>query len=433
MSSFIRRAAAAALAGAMALGIAATSLGASQAAATTDYTAAKAGDIVDVRIGDVLPTQPSLGYDEVYYKLGRYTLGKDALSKAYGDWCEASGLEDVATQQNTDIAAGLKNVPTTPAGTAAPSPAFTCTLAPGAETDASKALMKTVVIGPNNTLWLTDGHHTLTALSTVGGLDMHIRLRVLDNLSSLDEKSFYATMATNKWMWLKDASGTAIQPCQLPKSVGLKNFADDKYRGLLYFARDVAYSAEGAIPFQEFYWGAWAREQHDAELGTWDRTNFDAYIAQMTKLANMQVALPAGSTVYGGFTKEQLRAFDVINAKELGKASRPYSDKKPGKIGYMIEYKNQHPETLAGSPITGPQPCVPVVLTPAPTPTPTPTPTPEPAVIENTTEAQQPAEAKPAAAPTVTLADGGSPAGVAGLIAIVALAGGAVMTGARRS
>ena len=34
---------------------------------------------LDVRIGDVHATQPSLGYDEVYYKLGRYTLGKDEL------------------------------------------------------------------------------------------------------------------------------------------------------------------------------------------------------------------------------------------------------------------------------------------------------------------------------------------------------------------
>jgi hypothetical protein len=64
--------------------------------AAEQYLCAQAGDMVDVRIGDVLPTQPSLGYDEVYYKLGRYTLGKDAINKKFDDWCEASGLVPAA-------------------------------------------------------------------------------------------------------------------------------------------------------------------------------------------------------------------------------------------------------------------------------------------------------------------------------------------------
>nr|WP_232528568.1 ParB-like protein [Microbacterium sp. MAH-37] len=53
--------------------------------------------MIDVRIGDVLPTQPSLGYDEVYYKLGRYTLGKDRINKKFDDWCEANGQGEAAT------------------------------------------------------------------------------------------------------------------------------------------------------------------------------------------------------------------------------------------------------------------------------------------------------------------------------------------------
>ncbi|MGB4137871.1 MAG: hypothetical protein WA971_14995, partial [Microbacterium sp.] len=57
---------------------------------------AQPGDLIDVRIGDVLPTQPSLGYDEVYYKLGRYTLGKDKVNKKFDDWCEANGQGEAA-------------------------------------------------------------------------------------------------------------------------------------------------------------------------------------------------------------------------------------------------------------------------------------------------------------------------------------------------
>jgi Putative ParB-like nuclease len=96
------------------------------------YLCATAGDLVDVRIGDVNATQASLGYDEVYYKLGRYPVGKESINKKYDDWCEANG-QMAATVWAT---AKLKD-PTS----------CTCTLPIGQETPASIALMKTVVIG----------------------------------------------------------------------------------------------------------------------------------------------------------------------------------------------------------------------------------------------------------------------------------------------
>ena len=52
---------------------------------------ATAGDLIDVRLDELLPTQPSLGYDEAYYKLGRYKFGKDAVNKRFDDWCERHG------------------------------------------------------------------------------------------------------------------------------------------------------------------------------------------------------------------------------------------------------------------------------------------------------------------------------------------------------
>ncbi|MGW4817418.1 ParB/Srx family N-terminal domain-containing protein [Streptomyces sp. NPDC004227] len=94
------------------------------------------------------PTQPSLGYDEVYYKLGRYTLGKDAINKKFDDWCEADGRSAAATVfRDTRL-----DDPSS----------FTCELPVGAETADSIAPMKTVVIGPGGEPFLTDGHHTLT-------------------------------------------------------------------------------------------------------------------------------------------------------------------------------------------------------------------------------------------------------------------------------
>lgn len=295
--------------------------------AGAEYLCAQAGDIVDVRIGDVHPTQPSLGYDEVYYKLGRYTLGKDAINKKFDDWCEASGL----------VAAAWA----TPASRLDDPASFGCELAPGQETDASRALMKTVVVGPGGSLYLTDGHHTLTSFYETpdGGPGTHVRLRVLGNLSQLPRQRFWAQMKANKWVWLQDVDGAPVSVNKLPTSLGLANFADDKYRSLLYFARDIGYSADGAIPFQEFYWGGWLRDTHP-ELAVWDAGDLDSYLGAVKAVTRAQVALPAGTPVYGGYTKEDLSAFDTWDPTgEFAKLARPYADKKPGKLAYALAYK----------------------------------------------------------------------------------------------
>ncbi|MEC3953566.1 ParB/Srx family N-terminal domain-containing protein [Nocardia sp. CDC153] len=133
---------------------------------------AKVGDIVDVAIGDVAPTQPSVGFEEIDYKLGRYTLGKDAINKKFEDWCADSGLIGVASAQPN---ATLQNPST-----------FTCQLKPGGETTASLNDMKTVVVGPHGKLYMADGHHALTSFweTSDGGPSMHIRLKVVGNGAS---------------------------------------------------------------------------------------------------------------------------------------------------------------------------------------------------------------------------------------------------------
>lgn len=289
------------------------------------YLCAQAGDIVDVRIGDVLPTQPSLGYDEVYYKLGRYTVGKDAVNKKFADWCEASGLLDAVAAQ--------------PDATLSDPSTFTCTLQPGQETAESKALMKTVVIGQNGRLYLTDGHHTLTSFYEMpdGGPNAHVRLLVSGNLSQLTNKDFWATMQANKWVWLEDPNGNPVTVNKLPTSVGLKNFQDDEYRSLLYFARDIGY-ASGTVPFQEFYWGAWLRGSA-IDLSGWNQDDAASYLATVKTVATAQVALPKAGVVYNGLTATQLGALAKVDTKEFDKLSKPLSDAKPGKIAYMGAYK----------------------------------------------------------------------------------------------
>ncbi|MGX1808508.1 ParB/Srx family N-terminal domain-containing protein [Nocardia sp. NPDC055321] len=299
----------------------------------SNYGCAKAGDLLDVRIGDVLPTQPSLGYDEVYYKLGRYTLGKDVINKKFDDWCEANGQGVAAS-----AAAGAK---------LSDASSFQCEIAVGQETADSIAPMKTVVIGPGGQAYLTDGHHTLTSFLETpdGGANAHVRLRVLDNLSALSHQDFWERMRANGWVWLQDVAGKPIQVGQLPRALGLANFADDKYRSLMYFGRDIGYEA-GTIPFQEFYWGAWMRDAN--VVGDWNRNDPAAYLAAVKTVTEQQVALGAGTVVAAGKTAGELGVLAAWNdgkaatKGEFAKLSVPYAEAKPGKIAYAVEYRLRH-------------------------------------------------------------------------------------------
>lgn len=298
----------------------------------SDYLCARAGDLLDVRIGDVHATQPSLGYDEVYYKLGRYTRGKDPINKKFDDWCEANGQ--------------AKAVSASPTATLADPSSFMCEVPVGAETAETVAPMKTVVIGPGGRPYLTDGHHTLTSFYEMadGGPDLHVRLRVLDNLSGLSEQAFWAEMKANKWVWDRNVDGDAVPVDNLPDGVGLAKFDDDRYRSLLYFARDIGFSA-GTIPFQEFYWGAWVRSGSGVDLSAWNQDDLASYLATVELVTRAQTSLPADSVAESGFTAGELGVLGAWNdgkapsKGEFAKLSKPYSDDKPGKIAYALEYK----------------------------------------------------------------------------------------------
>lgn len=299
---------------------------------------APVGELLDVRVGDVHPTQPSLGYDEVYYKLGRYDteLSKDAVNKKFADWCEANGQQDAASAQ--------------PNATLLDPSSFTCTVPVGSETADTIAPMKTVVIGPQGVLYLTDGHHTLTSFQENSGPDVHVRLRVLGNLSGLSDADFWAAMQANKWTWLRDVNGDAITPAQLPSNVGLSNFEDDRFRSILYFARDIGYSADGAVPFQEFYWGTWLRTRTDIPVAGWNQDDWAGSLALVKQLAQAQVALGADTVVdpQSGYTAGDLSVLGAWNdgkaesKGEWAKLAKPYSDAKPGKLAYMTEYRLRH-------------------------------------------------------------------------------------------
>ncbi|GGK53972.1 ParB/Srx family N-terminal domain-containing protein [Nocardia camponoti] len=294
----------------------------------TNYCDAKEGDLVDTTLTQLRPTQPSLGHDEVFYKLGRYTKGKDAINKQFDDWCESAGLKQAASA---------------PAGARLSDPSsFTCAVARGSETPATIEPMKTAVVGPHGQLYLTDGHHTFTSFLETAGPNTPVRVRITGNLSKENPAAFWQTMQAKGWTWLRDANDNPIQPNQLPQSLGLANFGNDPYRAALYFARDISYSQGGGAPaFQEFYWGRWLRAQTDPAVNprTANLNDHAAYLALVRAIATKMVALDGNAQVTDGFTASALGKLPAFDEKEFAKLAKPYEEAKPGKLAYVFAYR----------------------------------------------------------------------------------------------
>jgi len=298
------------------------------------------GDLLDVTLGSLHPTQPAIGFDEVYYKLGRYRSDKDEqageVNKRFDDWCEANG-------QGAASAAG-------PDATLSDPASFTCEIPVGQETPESIAAMKTVVLGPGDVPYLTDGHHSLTELleSPDGGPDAHIRVRVEADLSDVAPADFWAQMQEHRWVWLRDADNKEITPDQLPATLGLASMGDDNFRGLVYFTRDIGYQQptadDGGSPeFLEFYWGTWLRQSYD--LADYDLTDPASYLDLIEHASKDMTKLNKDDEVADGRTAGELgRMAEWNDGKaddkgEFGDLGTPMSDPEPGKLAYALDFK----------------------------------------------------------------------------------------------
>ena len=291
---------------------------------------AAAGDLINVALADLHPTQPSLGYDEVFFRVGRYTL--EAPSPVFDAWCGANGQGAMEAVN--------------PGATVADHASFTCQVPIGSETPETTAGMKTAVIGPGGQVYLTDGHHTLTSFWEVpgGGPSAHIRLRVVANLKHLGPETFWREMASQGWTWLRQADGAPARSEHVPASLGLKNFTNDAYRGVMFFLRDVSYFQDDSIPaFQEFYWGYWLRNQTDPglRLENFDLNDVSSYHALLGNVAQAMIALPDDIEIEG-LTARQLGKLTSFGQTAFDALSAPLDSPNPGKLSYSMAYKAAH-------------------------------------------------------------------------------------------
>ena len=259
------------------------------------------GDIVQVKIAQLHPTQATVGYREMDYKLHRY---QSEPKKLFDDYCESTGQKGIKQfDQQSKISQ--------PAS-------FTCKDAVGAH----PSKMKTAVIAPDNQLYLTDGHHTFSIFADVDGMETPVQVRITDDFRALKTMSaFWQKMASRHLLWLDTPQGK-IAPEALPAVLDRQHLQNDEYRSLVYFARDVGLQKkDNPPPFLEFYWGKWLEKQ--LPLSGFDLSTRDGYVDAVQKIAEKVTTIPPETVIAqtdaGPLSAADLGAMKHINKKKLRK------------------------------------------------------------------------------------------------------------------
>ncbi|MBI3557489.1 MAG: hypothetical protein HY074_14590 [Deltaproteobacteria bacterium] len=125
-----------------------------------------------------------------------------------------------------------------------------------------KKKIGTVIIGPDQTFYLVDGHHLASALLMDGAHEMLVN--VTNDWSKLSQKEFFERMIRMKKLWPYDEHGNGpLDPATLPHSI--RQLRDDPYRSFAYKVRKAGGFEDLTVPFQEFMWANLFREHFSLE------------------------------------------------------------------------------------------------------------------------------------------------------------------------
>ncbi|MGL6313820.1 ParB/Srx family N-terminal domain-containing protein [Vibrio sp. WXL103] len=275
------------------------------------------GEVTTVALNEVHPTQPSVGYDQVFYKLGRFE--KDT-KKMFDEVCEANGQKGLVSFDNQSNPKDLSS--------------FECK----EEIGSRHKDMKTIVIAPNGQYYLTDGHHTFNVFWHMarGGEDFSVNVVIDKDYRHLENmEQFWDAMIADGNTWLYDSQGDAITYQDLPSSLGIENFQNDQYRSMMYFSRDVGWNKpKSPVPFLEFYWSKEVRQ--DIDVAEFDLVTADGYREAITRVSQYLLAMETDNVGGSGKSVKEMGQFDEFGQKGLDKLFR---DK--GKVTYMLSYKTQ--------------------------------------------------------------------------------------------
>lgn len=116
------------------------------------------------------------------------------------------------------------------------------------------------VLGPGDEYYIVDHHHLGIALIDEGVKEVWVTK--LDDMSWLDELTFWRTMEFRAWAHLYDHKGRR-RPCtEMPGK--LTQLQDDPYRSLAGLVRTSGGYAKDEAPFSEFLWADFFRPRISA-------------------------------------------------------------------------------------------------------------------------------------------------------------------------
>ncbi|SUB83933.1 Putative ParB-like nuclease [Pragia fontium] len=296
---------------------------------------AKAGDIIQVQLRELHPTQSAVGKLQIAGDLADYAQDRTSLFK---DLCKVQGAGKL-------LSSSERSTPHDPSS-------YRCSLLPGSD----KSAMNTIDIGPGGEFYLTDGHHAFNSFwdAVGGGGEVTLAVLVGENLTHdaegnpLSHQQFEQKMAQLKHFLPIDAAGKPITFAQLPQTLGMAAFQDDPYRSILYYLRGVSYDKSDKnlnpntgqpysdVPFLEFYWGQLLNEKMD--LSRYDLRQQDDYIRALNDAALVMVGLSDSQLIgSSGKTAAELGKLNKIHQKKLKKLAQHDS-----KLAKALAYQAAH-------------------------------------------------------------------------------------------
>ncbi|SNY59281.1 Inorganic pyrophosphatase [Arsukibacterium tuosuense] len=282
-----------------------------------------AGTVLEVPLADLRPTQSVIAHEQVNYKLAVYRGNRQQL---FADLCKNAGW-------GRQVSFNIHSVPNQP-------DSYRCSNAGNKARNIKQ--LKTVVVGADNQLYLTDGHHTFSAFYDMpeGGPELKVTVVVQARLESAEPTAFWQQMVQQGNAWLYDASGSQIGYQQLPANLGRVHLQNDPYRAALYFLRDGVWAKpKPAIPFVEFYWAQYLRPQSELQFpGYYSAAE---YLQWLERIHSHLLHLNKDSSIFGDFTAEQLGwrgKTDYARLSQLLCQRKPEGE-SPGPLGIALSQR----------------------------------------------------------------------------------------------
>lgn len=283
----------------------------------------QAGDVLEVRLADLKPTQAVIAHDQVNYKLASY---RNDSKKLVEDFCEMSGW---GKKVKLKAEPSLLQTET-----------YQC-LGKEKGKKQKKSAMNTVVLGPDQQLYLTDGHHGFSALYDYVGAELKVSVLVTDVFDKAQHQSankpdFLHQLVAQGLSWPKDANGKALLAQQWPKQLGRAALHNDPYRGAAYFLQGGVWKKpKPALPFVEFYWADYLRQQ--PELTFPGYKSAAALVQWLERIHAHMLGLKATTSISHGFTAAQLGWTGKADYQRLDQLL--CAADKPGRLGLSLHMR----------------------------------------------------------------------------------------------